>query len=432
MIQVHPAERTRVLLSAAFFFFILGGYYVLRPLRDEMGVQGGGDRLSLLFLGTLTGTLLLNPLLGWLISRFPRVVFVPVVYRVIAGSLVLFYLALRFGPAHAHQKVAAAFFVWVSVFVMFLTSLFWGVMVDVWRSEQGKRLFGLIGVGGTAGGIAGAALTAGLVKRVGPENMILAAVLLLELGVQCVRRLVKGVDPAASRTEPAEDEEPPGHGAWHGLKLILGSRYLLALCLFLLFFTVSSTFLYFEQARIVRAAFTSPAERTAFFARMDLTVNVATVLIQVLLTAPMIRLLGVGGTLTLLPLVTVAGFAALWRMPAVGVLFVVQSARRAVEFSLIRPSRELLFTVVSREEKYASKAFIDTFVYRGGDAVGALSDIALKALQAGEGITLLLFLPIGAAWAVLSAWLGRQQARRAAERVAGDLAEAIPAAPSRT
>lgn len=424
MTSIPTAERKGALLSAAFFFFALGAYYVLRPLRDEMGVQGGGDRLSLLFFGTLTGTLLLNPVLGWLVSRFRRAVFVPIVYRTIIASLVVFHVALRLAPTGDERKtVAAAFFVWVSVFVMFLTSLFWGVMVDVWTSAQGKRLFGFIGAGGTAGGIAGAALTAGLVRAVGPENMILVAAVLLEIGVQCMKRLVADggaagtVERATGMDAPPGGgtamDAPPGGGAWHGMKLVLKSRYLLLYCVFMLLFTVSSTFLYFEQARIVKAAFASSADRAAFFARIDLAVNVLTVLTQLLLTARVLRFLGVGGTLAVLPTITVAGFVALWRAPSAGVLFVVQTVRRAVEFSLIRPTREILFTVVTREEKYASKAFVDTFVYRTGDAVGALVDIALKAVKAGAGTTVLLFVPLGIAWAVLSRWLGREQGRRA-------------------
>lgn len=401
-------------MATAFFFFVLAGYYVLRPLRDAMGVSGGGEKLSLLFFGTLAGTLLLNPLLGRLVSRTTRVVFVPIVYRAVILSLVGFSFALRLAPEAAKKPLAAAFFVWVSVFVMFLTALFWGVMVDVFRSEQGKRLFGLIGAGGTAGGIAGAALTAALVRTLGPETMILVGALLLEVAVQCVRRLVKSVDLAASgmSERAASPEEPPGRGAFHGMERALSSPYLLGICLFLLLFTVSSTFLYFEQARIVRHAFATSADRAAFFARIDLAVNILTVLVQTLLTARVLRRLGVGGTLALLPLVTVAGFAALWRYPVTATLFIVQTIRRATEFSLIRPGRELLFTVVPREEKYASKTFIDTFVYRSGDAIGALVDIALTAAKAGAGLALVAFLPIGLGWAFLASRLGAAQERR--------------------
>jgi AAA family ATP:ADP antiporter len=412
--QLLPGERRPLFLATSFFFFVLSGYYVLRPLRDEMGIQGGGDRLSLLFLGTLVGTLLLQQLLARLMSRSTRGRFVPAVYRIVIASLVLFSLALRFSPAGGRRGVASAFFVWVSIFVLFLTSLFWGLMADLFRSEQGKRLFGLIGAGGTAGGIAGSALTAGLVGWIGPENMILVAALLLELGVRSAQQLVTEAGPAAPEGAGKEGapEEPPGEGGWSGIRRVTGSSYLLGICLFLLLYSVSSTFLYFEQARIVRAAFTLPAERAAFFARIDLAVNLLTLAAQMLLTSRILRVLGVGGTLLLLPLLTLAGFAALLRAPSAAVLAVVQTLRRSLEFSLVRPARELLFTVVSREEKYSSKSFIDTFVYRGGDAVGALVDLGLGSASGGAMVPFLLFLPVGIGWALLSIGLGRGQERR--------------------
>lgn len=420
--DVREGEGRPVFLSAAFFFLVLAGYYVLRPLREAMGVAGGGDRLSLLFLGTLAGTLLLNPLFGALVSRKGRAVFVPVVYRVVIASLLAFHLLFRFAPEGSKKGIASAFFVWVSVFVLFATSLFWGVMVDVWRTEQGTRLFGIVGAGGTAGGVVGAALTAGLVKSLGPENMILVAALLFEAAARSARALVRtaGTAGAAERSAAraalapgGEGDEPPGRGAWRGARLVFGSPYLLAICGFLLLYAVSSTFLYFEQARIVRAAFASSAERAAWFARVDLSVNLLTIGVQALLTARVLRLLGVGGTLATLPVLTAAGFAALWHSPSAGVLFFVQVARRSAEFALVRPARELLFSVVSREDKYASKTFVDTFVYRTGDAFGAVVDIALKAAQAGSAFLALAFLPVAALWVVLSAGLGRAQERRA-------------------
>lgn len=417
-LKVEPGEEKALFWAAAYFFCVLGSYYVLRPLRDAMGVSGGGDRLSWLFLGTLTGTLLLNPLFGALVSRFPRHVFVPFVYRFLIASLVVFHVLLRTAPPARQKPLAAAFFIWTSVFVMFATSLFWGVMVDLFRSEQGKRLFGVIGAGGTIGGVAGSALTASLVHLIGPLNLFLVAAAIMELGVFCIRRLVAAVDLArtglAERGGKAVDA-PPGRGAWRGAALVFRTPYLLAICGFLLFFTVSSTFLYFEQARIVKATLASAADRTAFFARIDLTVNLLTIATQTFLTARVIGLLGVGGTLGILPAVTLAGFTALWAWPLAATLFAVQTLRRAVEFALIRPSREILFTVVSREEKYASKTFIDTFVYRGGDAVGAAADIGLKAAGLAPGGLAVLLVPVAAAWLGVAAYLGRRQSEKAAE-----------------
>jgi len=416
LVRIEPGEGRALAWSCAYFFLLLSSYYVIRPLRDEMGLRGTDDALSWLFVGTLAGTVALNPLFGALVRRFPRRVFVPVVYHVLAATLLAFFILLRTMPADAALPVARVFFVWVSIFNLFAVSVFWGFMADIWSSAQGKRLFGLVGVGGTVGAIAGGALTAGLVHVAGATQLLLLAALLLEGAVLAVRRLARIAAPRSAPAPPGETGLT-GPKAWlEGFRLIARSPYLAGICLFILLYAISSTFLYFEQARIVKATFADSAQRTAFFARIDLWVNLLAAATQVLLSGRIVRLLGVGGTLVALPVLTAAGFVALAVSPTAGVLALVMVTRRAGNFALFRPAREVLFTVLPREEKYAAKSFVDTFVYRFGDVVGAFADKGLRALGAVGATLAGLFLPVAVAWALLAAWLGRRQARLAGAR----------------
>ncbi len=432
-VELREGEGPALGWATGYYFLLLAGYYVIRPLRDEFGVRGSEDALSWLFVGTLVGTAALNPAFSALVTRLTRKVFVPVVYRVLLGSLVVFWALLTFAPHGWRLPAAQAFFVWASVFNLFAVSVFWGFLADLFRPEQGKRLFGFVVVGGTLGAVAGAALTASLARPLGPTNLILLAALLLEGAVFCVRGLVRHfrVDDASRTPDAAAEPEgvPPGSGALSGLAAVSRSGYLLGISLFILLFTVSSTFLYFEQARIVKAAFAGSAERTAYFARIDLWVNLLSAFVQLFLAGRVVRALGVGGTLVALPVVTMAGFAALAASPTTGVLALVMVSRRAGNFALFRPAREVLFTVLPREEKYAAKSFVDTFVYRSGDVAGAFADKGLRALGAAGATLAGLFLPLAVAWALLAGWLGRRQgalagARARAEAPAG--ADIIP------
>ncbi len=419
LVPIEDAEVPAFLWSFTYFFFLLGSYYVIRPLRDALGLSGREDALTWLFLLTLVGVFLLNPLFGTLVARFPRRVFVPVVYHVLALSLVVFAALLAVLEPAGRTTVAQVFFVWASIFNLFAVSVFWGFMADVWKSGQGQRLFGAIGVGGTLGSIAGSALTGALVARLGPPPLLVFAALLLEGAVFAIARLVRVARdnhvPVRDTDVHALDQPPPRGSAFTGLRLVLTRPYLLAICGFLLLYTMSSTFLYFEQARLVRTAFADAGARAAFFGRVDLAVNVLTVLAQVLLSGRVIPRLGVGGTLAILPLVTLGGFGVLGLAPVILVLAVFQVVRRATEYALVRPARETLFTVVGRDEKYTSKSFIDTFVYRGGDALGALGERALATLQLGAAGIALVFAPLAVLWLLLAAFLGKRQRALAAE-----------------
>ena len=406
--EVRPHERRALGWSLLYVFAVLSAYYVLRPIRDEMGVQGGVQNLPWLFSGTLLGMIALNPLFALLVKRLPRVLFITLAYRFFALNLLAFLILFSLASAEQNVWLGRAFFIWLSVFNLFVVSVFWALMVDVFDTEQGKRLFGFLAAGATVGAIAGSAITASLVRDLGSTTLFFASIALLEVAVFAVKRLAVNPRPG--------EEVPIGGGALAGISHTLRSPYLLNVCLFILLFTVTSTFLYFQQATIARDYFADRASRTAFFAQVDLLVNVLTLAVQLFFTARILRKLGVALTLGILPLFTLLGFAALAAAPVIAVLVAFQVLRRAANFALARPTRELLFTVLPREDKYKAKSFIDTVVYRAGDQVGSWSWLVLSAMGLGIAGVAVVAVPLCALWLANSLWLGRRQGKMAAVR----------------
>jgi len=424
LVRVRPGEVQALMLAFAYFFCLLCSYYILRPVRDEMGVAGGVNRLQWLFTATFVAMLVTVPLFSALVARYPRRTFIPVVYRFFALNLLVFFALLQAGVAPT--LVARAFFVWVSVFNLFVVSVFWGFMADLFDSEAGARLFGFIAAGGSAGALAGPALTALLVKPLGPVNLLLASAAMLELTVWCALLLGRWAQrhpPAGAAAQEAPGQAPQrgreriGGGAFAGFRAALRSPYLLGISGYVVLYTATSTFLYFEQAHIVAASSADPAQRTQWFATIDLLVNVLSLALQALVTGRVIARFGVGLTLAIVPALTIVGFAGLGAAPLLGVLIGFQGVRRAANFALAQPARQILFTVVSREDKYKAKAFIDTVVYRGGDAVSGWLFAGLAAAGLGLAAIALLTVPLAALWLVNGVLLGRQQERLA--RAAG-------------
>ena len=412
LFEVKPQERRALVWSLLYVFAILSAYYVLRPVRDEMGVHAGVENLPWLFTGTLLGMIVLNPLFALLVRRLTRVRFISVAYRFFAANLLLFALLLAMATPEQSVWLGRAFFIWLSVFNLFVVSVFWALMVDLFDAEQGKRLFGFLAAGATLGAIAGSSLTAALVRELGATTLIAVSIVLLEVAVFAVRRLSRIAGKLHERpTQEAAEATPIGGSVLAGISHTLRSPYLLNVCLFMLLFTVLSTFLYFQQATIARDYFADRASRTAFFAQVDLAVNVLTLAVQLLLTARIMKKLGVAVTLGILPLLSVVGFAALAAAPVIAVLVAFQVLRRAANFALARPARELLYTVLSREDKYKAKTFIDTVVYRAGDQLGSWSYLLLSTLGLGIAGVALVAVPLSALWLANSLWLGRRQAR---------------------
>ncbi|MBA4362429.1 MFS transporter [Pseudomonas sp. B14-6] len=407
-LDVQPGERTALMLGFAFHFCVLASYYLVRPLRDALGLEGGADKLQWLFTATFVVMVLMVPVFGALASRLPATRFVPLIYRVIAASMLVFgvLIANRIAPV----AVGRVFFVWISIYNLFIVSIFWSVLVDRFSSEQGRRLFGFIAAGGTLGTFIGPLLAATMATRLGPVALTVAAALLLEVAVRCYRALLSRTQ-SQSGSRLMEDRRMGG-SMLAGITLITRSPYLLGLVLFMLLHTSAATLLYFEQGRIVAGSYADVASRTQFFAVVDLIVSALTLIFQLLLTAPLIRLVGVGGALVALPLATIVAFSAMALAPVPATVALAQGLRRAVEFAIVRPAREVLWTVVSREEKYKAKNVIETLVYRGGDAASGWLSVGLTALGAGFGLVALVIVPFAGLWGWLCLWLARHQEKQ--------------------
>jgi AAA family ATP:ADP antiporter len=421
LIDVQPGEGRALAWSWAYIFSILAAYYVLRPIRDQMGVAGGIENLPWLFTATLVGMLALNLPFAYLVKRMPRARFVPITYRFFAANILAFALTLYLAPPDWTVWIGRVFFVWLSIFNLFVVSIFWATIVDVFSNAQGKRLFGFIAAGATLGAIAGSATTAILAKNVPTWGLMLGAVVLLEIAVFCMRGLAALSTrlheiPGSEASPEGGQDRTIGGSVLAGVTRTLASPYLLNISLFLLLFSVTSTFLYFEQAGIAKRSFPDRGAQTAFFASVDLAVNVLTLGVQLFLTGRIVNRLGVALTLAILPAFSILGFAALAAWPTIGVIVAFQVMRRAGNFAIARPVREVLFTVVPREDRYKAKSFIDTVIYRLGDQVGAWSFTGIEGIGLGSTGIAGAAVPLSIAWLVNSLWLGRAQERRRAEQ----------------
>src|SRR5262244_152101 len=409
LIDVRRAEMRALGWSWLYIFCVLSSYYILRPIRDEMGVAGGVENLQWLFTGTLLGMILVNPPFAALVAKLPRVRFIALTYRFFIANLLIFVLLLKMASAEQDIWIGRVFFIWTSVFNLFVVSVFWALMVDVFNSEQSKRLFGFISAGATLGAIVGSSITASLASHVPATYLMVGSAVLLEVAVFSVRQLSRLSDVLHRRPTVGAEETPIGGSVLSGFTHAFKSPYLVNVSIYILLYAVTSTFLYFQQAEIARQAFADRGARTAFFARIDLWVNILTLVAQIFVTGKVLRAFGVAFTLATLPALSVLGFSALAVTPTLVILVIYQVLRRAGNFAFARPSREVLFTVVPREDKYKAKSFIDTVVYRTGDQAGAWSYAALGFFGlAMTGISIVA-VPISIAWLLNGLWLGRKQ-----------------------
>ena len=415
VVDVREEEARALAWSCAYFFFVLSSYFIIRPVRDAMGTAGGTRNLQWLFLGTVTAMLLVHPPFGALVAKFPRRKFVAWSNRFFIANLAIFYVLMRVLPESRVVWLGRAFFIWAAVYNLFVISVFWSVMADSWSTPQGKRLFGFIGVGGTLGSIVGSLITTVLAQRVGVYNLLIFSAVLLELSTRAMLRVTAATAAAATPQRRAEQERVIGGGVLAGITHVAKSPYLLGICAYMLLYTFGSTVLYFQQSGIAETAFSNSDLRTAFFARIDLAVNILTVLTQMFLTGRIVKLLGVPLTLTLLPMLSLLGFLALALFPLIAVLVTFQVLRRAGEYAVARPTRELLYIVIPREDKYKAKNLIDTFVYRVGDQLAAFSMGKLTGMGLAMAGTALVAAPLALVWLVIGWWLGKQQEARARE-----------------
>ena len=415
IVDFHGDDELKGLLwGTAYGFLIMFSYYILRAVRDEISSADRGN-LQLLWTAVFFVMLLAVPLYSWMASRWSRGVFVPLANRFFIACLVGFWLCLVFLPESARPWIDRVFYVWTSVFALFVVTIFWGFMSDCFDNSQGKRLFAFIAVGSSIGGMAGSSVTAVLAELVPTFSLLLLACIPLEMASWCAGVLHRRFATGNVRAEGEAGRAIQGN-AWSGMKAVFASPYLLGIAAFIALMTFVSTMLYFQQAYLVAEAFADRGERTAFFAKIDLVVNILTVLLQVYVTARIVKWLGVGLALALVPFAMTAGFLGLGLYPTLAVLVAVQVVYRAGRYGITKPAREMLWTVLSREEKYKAKPFLDAAVYRGGDLVSGWVYAGLAALGLTVGAIALVAAPVAGLWLMLGWKLGRREEVLAAEQ----------------
>jgi AAA family ATP:ADP antiporter len=407
-------EYSAVGWSFLYFFCLLSAYYVMRPMREAMAVASGPETIPYLFTGTFIAMLVATPIFGWIASRYARRRFLPWVYYFFVVNILLFYAAFTYMIERDMDYVwlGRVFFIWISIFNLYVVSVFWSFMADIYTKEQGRRLFGMISAGGSLGAVIGGAATSLLVTRIGFENLLPVSAALLMLAVFCIGRLRHWVE-IEHRDEiesTAASERPLGGNPLAGITHVLGSRYFLAMAVASAIASLLGTALYMFGAELVEEAITDANERTRFFSNMNLWQNVLAVLGQFFVVRHVVGRFGLGASLVLLPLLSVVGFVWLALEPTLMVVAVLTVLRRALGFAFSKPTSDMLYSVVSDEEKYKAKNFIDTTLYRGGDLVGTWGIRALSGFGIA-GISLLM-LPFALVWALIALWLGRDYERR--------------------
>lgn len=420
-------DAPQAAFAFVFFFCILASYYIVQPLRDELGLLVGEDQIPGLFLGSLVVMALANPLFAYFLNRSGRVKMMKTVYRFFALNILLFIGIFKFlestGQMAAHGEaekvggsafvVICVFFLWVGVFNLFAVSVFWALMSDIYTGEQGKRAFGFLGAGGTLGQMFGSFLTGELVGSVGPTNLLFLSVLLLEIGVQAMLVITRSYE---------EPERQPGEArpnAFSGLADIAKSPYLIGICLYLFLYSFSSSFIYLQKQGMVADTLSDRTARVGFFSNVNLWVSVMTLFIQLFLTGSVLSTIGLAGGLALVPIVGVLGFLALARKPDLQTIAILEVVRKTANYAISRPSREVLFTAVSRREKYQAKNFIDTVVYRLGDS-GAAAVFKLVFTSATTAVTISLSaVVVSVVYLFVGLGLGKAHSRRMAEQQSG-------------
>lgn len=410
VVDVKREERRALLWSFAYFFLILATYTLLRPLRDNAGITGGTRALPWLFTATFFVMLAVAPLYGWLVARMPRARLIPLVYHFFTANILIMWALLALGIGQ--RIVSQVFFVWLTVFSVMAVSVFWSYLSDLYRSDQGKRLYGFIAAGGSLGALAGPILTRQLVDVVGVVHLFLLAALLLEGALFASLRLNRAAQ--GFNTTPAN---PPAIGGnpFQGLATVLTGSYLRGIATWVALLSLGGTILYFLQAEVVSAATTDESERTRIFATIDIWVGALQILLQLALTGRLIKRFGTGAAAAFLPFVFAIGFGWLAMAPALMAIMIFQAAQRTANFAVSNPAREILFTAADREDKYKAKNVVDGVVFRGADMLsGWLFTLLHTTLALGVPFIALVMIPISLGWAALSFYLGRQQEQRAA------------------
>ena len=410
-------EYAAVGWSYLYFFCVLSSYYVLRPIRDEMAVYSGSDTIPWLFMATFAVTLITTPTFGWLASRFPRRKFLPWVYLFFTSNILIFWVVFSTAVDEEQNYIwlARTFFVWVSVFNLFVVSVFWSFMADIYTREQGRRLFGLITAGGSIGALIGALVTSYMLATDnGFQSLFPFAAILLTAALFCISRLRRLVSTQNVVKGSAKKGKPLGGSPFAGITHMMSSPYFIGIAFSSVVASLLGTALYMFTADLLGQSGLDPNERTLFFSNINVVTNAIALVCQLFVVRHVVNRLGIGVSLALMPVVSIVGFAILALDPTLVALAVLTIARRGLGFGVMKPSTDMLYSAVTPEEKYKTKNFIDTAIYRGGDLVGTWT---IRGLTSGLGMglssVLWIMVPFAAIWSVVAIWLGRDYRRRA-------------------
>lgn len=409
-VDLRPGEAPGLLAAFAYHFLLFTGYYILRPIRDSMGVTGGVENLDEQFGWVLLSMLAIVPLFGWISGRFRRAVFLPWTYLFFVVQLVAFWVV--FNAREDDAATARVFFVWVSVINLPLISVFWSFMADLFDREQGKRLFAFITAGASVGAMSGSAITAFLAKAAGEVNLLLVSAAMIAATIFLMRYLLRWSAGREARGERAE-ARPIGGNPFAGLWKVLSTPYLGGIAVFIFLMAGVNTVLYLQQAGLLEVNFPDRDARTAFLGRIELVMSVTTLLLQFFAVGRLTQRAGVAAMIVVVPLFVAAGFLLISASPTLMTLVAVFIARRVGQYAIVRPCREMLYTTVDRESKYKAKNVNDTLVYRTSDWVFAKAQVWIEsAFQASLSGMALFGAGIAAAWAAVAWLLGRAHERK--------------------
>ena len=412
-------EIIPVAWSFGYFFCVLSSYYILRPVREAMAVGSGPNTIPYLFIGTFVTMLFATSIFGWVASRFPRRTFLPWVYLFFISNILIFWVVFSQTRSAGDDYVwlGRTFFVWISVFNLFVVSVFWSFMADIYTREQGRRLFGFITSGGSIGALLGGLATSNVVVNIGFENLFPISAAMLGFALLCIHKLRDWVhhEHEDEIDKTVESNTPLGGSAFAGITHVMSSKYFLGIAASSVIASLLGTALYMFAAELIETAIQSPDERTRFFSNMNNWQNALALLIQMFAVKQVVTRFGIGRSLVLFPLVTVVGFIVLAFEPTLMVVAVLTVLRRALGFGFTKPSTDMLYSVVTPEEKYKAKNVIDTAIYRGGDVVGTWTIRLMSILGLGIAGISVIMLPFAAVSAVIALWLGREYKRMARE-----------------
>lgn len=406
--QIDRKEMPAVIASFLLIFCVMCGYFAVRSVRETAGTVLGKDRVANLFLVTWLASIAIVPAYGWVVARFRRSKFLPIIYGAVALSLAAVGFALGADPHNVF--VMEFFYVMISVLNLFMLSVFWGFLLEIFAREQTKRLFGVIAAGGSAGALVGPWLTTATVRVIGNSGILYVGASLFVVAILCQRALLTVWHRSQQTHEVvgAHDEPVGGNPLVDGARLLFTSPYLLGIAVFVILLSSVTTFLYFEQLRIVSETFKDTAQRTQVFAIMDAIVQTATLLLQLFVTGRIATRLGITTLLVIVPFAMIFGFLGLAAVGTFGMLAFVFCARRIGEYAFVRPGREMLFSTLTTQDRYRVKHVIDVPVYRGGDALSSQVDSLLTHGGLSPAKVAVVGSGLAALWMLNAWWLGRR------------------------